>query len=71
MVRPTGVAVDPKIVAQVDAKIGRGSRSAWIRGAMRLRLAVEDHIAKGGGVTGWMKTALAAIETEGNKEVQP
>jgi hypothetical protein len=38
---------------------------------MRLRLAVEDHIAKGGGVTGWMKTALAAIETEGNKEVQP
>lgn len=36
-----GVVLDEDVVAEVDTKIGRASRSAWIRQAMQLRLMIE------------------------------
>jgi metal-responsive CopG/Arc/MetJ family transcriptional regulator len=41
MLVQTGIYLEDDVVAEIDAKIGRGSRSEWIRGAMRLRLMVE------------------------------
>jgi len=41
MKRPMNLNLEADIVAAVDAAIGRRSRSAWVRGAIILRLAVD------------------------------
>ena len=60
----SSVAFDPVVLQMLDAKIGHASRSAWIRGAMRLRLVLEQMIEDDEPVTdAKVRQALGIIES--------
>jgi metal-responsive CopG/Arc/MetJ family transcriptional regulator len=64
MLVQTGIYLEDDVVAEIDAKIGRGSRSEWIRGAMRLRLVLEQMVADDEPVTdAKVRQALMLVES--------
>ena len=64
MLHATQVMLETDIVAQVDAKVTERQRSDWVRGAMRLRLVLEDAIENDDAITDEMiRQALGIIES--------
>lgn len=64
MLKVYSAVLETDVVADVDKLVSENQRSNWIRGAMRLRLVLEDLVADDTPITDAMiRQALGLIES--------